>query len=148
MTTQKDIDEQIRKDVRIFNDKIYDGYPIPEPDKLMSRFRRAVRSVSNEKTTHNLAYVKTLAKKRPDELSFVEVGMIVNVIFMAKPSDVFDSFDEYVDVGAELQNLNVEYNKAIKEMEEKMKKKHATLSSLAGITGNSTQFKSGLRAEA
>lgn len=140
MTTENEINEQINRDVDAYNHKIYDGFI---PTGFMDKFKKALMVTPVGTHQFNMDFIKRLIAKREDEVTVIEVGMIINLLFLTPPHMIFDSLEEYIDTIIEFSKLSDEYNKKNKEFENKIIMKRERLLKLSGVI-NSTPMKNGL----
>lgn len=90
------------------------------PEFLLVDFKNAVMN-NNPKDVQVLSHILfAIGNKKIEELTFGDVGIVVNIFGNAIPSTWSSSFDDYVIKRKELDVLTVMYNKKYKEKEQEL----------------------------
>lgn len=90
------------------------------PEFLLTDFRNAVMN-NNPKDVQILSHILfAIGNKKLEELSFGDVGIVVNVFGNAIPSTWNEKYDDYVIKRKELDILTTMYNKKYKEKEQEL----------------------------
>lgn len=132
MTSESQIAEQIQRDAQTFMEKPYDGLFIPEG--LIDKFKVAIMTIPPQAHNYNLKKLKEVAAKKEYDLNFLEVGMIVNLIFQIPFERLYITVEEGLDYTIQLEELRNEYNQKVNEENKKLEKKRTRLLELSGIT--------------
>ena len=132
MTTQKDIDEQIAKEYNEFYLALYDG-EIAVPSDILVRFAKALMAVPPSAHQIHANRMRALIDKPVNELTWVEVGAVTNVIQAVPFRDVYDSLDEAIEKTQGLEVLRVAYNSTVSALDKKMEKKKRALMEMGGL---------------
>lgn len=143
MTSEREIDQQINNDLNRFYSSVFDG---ELPDDLLDRFKKSLMALAPASTKYNSEAVKKIISKRVNELSFMDVGLIINAVFAVPFEKVYNSIEEAIDKNMELELIREKYNKSVDDMQQSLTKKKNTLMKLSGIT-HSVPFKP-IKAEA
>lgn len=130
MTTEKDIDRAIQNDVDRFNHAIYDG---TLPDTLFDMFKRCLMILPLTSHRLNPSYIKDMVAKRQNELNFIEVGVVINLIKDVSPREVYPSLEEFLDTSIIFEAVSTEYNKKISDFEKTCIKKKNFQMKIAGL---------------
>lgn len=138
MTTEKDINEQINKDVQRFHEAAYQG---GLPQKFVDYFRKAIMMIPPAAHKIGMDRIKIMTERRIDDIPFLEVGTMINMIISSMPVNLYESLEEYLEINAEFEKIREDYNKAASEFEEKIYKKRAKLMDIAGLSRNTAQLK-------
>src|SRR6187402_2936340 len=126
MTTQRDIDEQIQKEYNSFYQKVYDG-EIAVPSDLIVRFRKALMAIAPNLHQIHANRMRALVDKPANELTWVEVGAVINVIQAVAFREVYDDIDEAVEKTQGLEVLRVGYNSTVAALDKKLAAKKKKL---------------------
>jgi hypothetical protein len=130
MTTRQEIERQIQNDIDNYNNKIYDGFL---PENFIEKFKQALMAVPIGTHQYSLEAIKKIISKRESEVNIVEVGMIINLLFMTPPNKIYDSLDQFINEMTEFNKVSVEYNRQNKEFEKTIIRKKDRLLKLSGI---------------
>lgn len=136
MTTEVEINKQLEGDYNRFYAAVFDG---ELPSDLIERFKKALMALAPAATKYNSEVVKKIILKRVNELSVMDVGVIVNAVFAVPFEKVYNNIEEALDKNIELELIRESYNKAVEDIKVKLGKKKITLMNIAGI-GNSAPF--------
>lgn len=136
MTNAAEIDSQIQNDYNRFYSSVFDG---ELPHDLLERFKKALMALAPASTKYNSEAVKKIINKRANELSFIDVGLIINGIFAVPFEKIYSDIDEAIDKNIELELIREKYNKSVEDIKEKLTKKKNTLMKLSGVN-NSVVF--------
>lgn len=137
MTTKRDIDEQIQKEYNIFYTAVYDG-SIAVPSDLTQRFRKALMAIAPNLHQIHANRMRELIDKPANELTWVQVGAVINVSQAVPFRDVYDDLDEAIEKTQRLEILRVGYNSTVAALDKKMATKKKKLQELAGISPTGT----------
>lgn len=145
MTTEKEIDQQLDREVQAWYNKVYDGKPLPE--RFIEMFKKALMYVAPANHKYNMLAIKKMISQRSDEVTMVEVGMMINLIYSTPFDKLYSTPEEGVETTMLFDEIRREYNEIGAKFEGMMMKKRETLLRLSGVT-KTTPFNRGLIAEA
>lgn len=137
MTTEKDIDEQIAAEVKVFNDSIYDGHM---PTEFMEMFKKSIMAIPPAQHKYNITFIKSCTEKRYNEVSRSEVGVMINMIYATRPHLIYDSLDMFFKYTLMFDKVRDEYNKTTAAFERKMIKKRELKMALINKTAPFNQL--------
>lgn len=137
MTTEVEINKQLEGDYNRFYAAVFDG---ELPSDLIERFKKALMALAPAATKYNTEVIKKIISKRVNELSVMDVGVVINAVFSVPFGKVYENIESALDKNIELELIREKYNKAVDEIKIKLSKKKVTLMNIAGI-GNSAPFK-------
>lgn len=133
MTTAADLQKQFVKEVNEFNAKVYDGNV---PKNFMEIFKKAFMALPPSLHKYDMTFAKKLVSKRYNEISFLELGGMINMIYDTPFEKLYDSIEEGIDTTIEFDRLQDEYNKISRDFQAKMKEKYNRLAEICGIKGS------------
>ncbi len=146
MTTEKDIQEQIRKDIDAHSNSVYDG---SLPDSFREGFKQSLMFIAPANHRYNMGFIKTLVSKKADEVTVMEVGIMINLIFSTPWYLIYKNVEEGIDTTIEYEKVKDEYNAKSTEFERKISLKKRKLMEIAGLgEGKTVPFNSGIIANA
>lgn len=132
MTTEQDIMEQVEREFDKFRNKLYDG---PLPDGCLEKFKFAIFNLPWRAHGYNFAKVKTIiAKTFPSELTWLEVGMVLNLIAEVPYANFFDTLEEALEYHIKASEIMSDYNQVANAKSEEMEKYRKRLLTMSGIT--------------
>lgn len=150
--TKEDIERQLQGDASAYYNKVYDGKN-ELPKDFTVYFRRAWMLVPDNTFQINGYPVpnnklKLMFDRGANELSNLEVGMIINILFsvpkkywlVEDETEPID-FELALDVHRQLSAIRDDYNKTIGLLNQSLEKKKKRLYELAGIDKNAAQYK-------
>ena len=135
MTTQHDIDEQFKKDYQKFWDQNFDAFT---PEGLIEKFKVAIMKIPPGVHQYNLGVLERIFKKKEYDLNFLEVGMIVNQIFMIPFECLYITIEEGLEYTKQLEKLRIDFNEQVDKRQSELEKKRKRLYQLAGLTNSIT----------
>lgn len=141
MTTEQDINQQLHRDVEAHNGKIYDGFL---PDNFMASFKEALMDIPPGVHQLSMEYVESVIAKRNDEVSVLDVGTIINLIYMCPFRKIYSTLEEAIKTTKEFDRVRDEYNKKTEEFNKSMARKRKKLLEIAGIK-SAAPFQNGMR---
>lgn len=135
MTTPEQLQDQIqREDITPYLNSIYDA---DLPESLVEQFRVAIMLLPITAHKYSMRDVAVMIKRRSDEVTVREVGMMLNVIFSIPWANMYDSPEEGIEKTVVLERIMEEYNKSTAAFDRKCQAKMQRLLKLSGV-GNST----------
>lgn len=134
MLTQAQIEEQLENDRIQFGDKIYDGFT---HESLMSMFKKAMMRIPPGQHGLKMSYIQKLIVKKEDELSFMDVGNMINFIYAMPFNALYETLEEGIENTLIFDNVRADYNKLSQKFEGAQQRKKIKLYEIAGI-GKST----------
>lgn len=138
MTDIKTIDEQLeREDIQPYLISIYDGHL---PESFVEQFRVAMMLLPPTAHKYNMKDVRTMSRKRPNEISIRELGMMLNVIFAIPFSQMYATLEEGIEKTIEFEKIKDEYNQKTGAFERKIQAKRNRLLKLSGVGDNTAPF--------
>lgn len=132
MTTQREIDEQIQKDYNALYLRPYDG-EIALPIDLIERYKRALMGIAPSTHQTHASRMKEMITKPMNELTWVEVGAIINIIQSVPFKEMYDSIEEALEKVQYLEIFRVGYNNTIAALDKKMVIKKKKLMEISGL---------------
>ena len=132
MTTEQEIDRQIAGDYKRFYDSVYDG---PLPDDLVDRFKNVLFYSAPAAHKCKMDLCKSIVSKKPYDLTNLEIGVIINLIFGVPFCSLYKTVEEAIDANIELERIRDAFNSTVNQMQEVLSKKKDRLMSLSGVTG-------------
>ena len=138
MTTLKDIDDQINNDIKRFHQGAYQGFVPPE---FIEYFKAACMHIPPSAHRIGMDRVRTMSARNPDDVPFIEVGVMINMIFGTTFQMIYSSLEEGIEMTEKFEKVRDEYNKIADEFDQKIARKRASLMKIAGLT-NSIPFNS------
>lgn len=130
--TEKDIKESMNASYEQFNNHAYEGFI---PDGLIEKFRVAFMTVPPKAHGLKAAKVAEIAKLREVDLTMIDVGCIVNLLYMCAPATFCVTFEEAVEYVEQLSKVHNEYNYKVEQFQKSMQRKEMHLRRLAGLDG-------------
>lgn len=137
MTTEQEIDRQIAGDYKRFYDAVYDG---KLPDDLVERFKKVLMALAPGTHMARMDVCKGIISKKPYDLTNLEVGVVINLIFTAPFDKIYDTIEEAIDCNMELEKVRNGYNLAVDQMQKVLSGKKERLMDMGGVT-KSVPFK-------
>jgi hypothetical protein len=137
MTTVKDIEEIINKASQEFWQKIYDGFI---PDNLMDNFKAALLATRPTELPAGAGALKQIIDKKEYEITFIEMGTIINGIFKLPIGVLSDDVHEALTYTEQLGKMSYDFNQKVDEFNKQLKKKHHKLMDIAGLTQSATMY--------
>ena len=125
--TPQQIDEEIAKETIAFNNKVYDGPALPED--ILEKFSAGIMRGGTDRPE----LIKSIISKEVDELTWMEVGMVINYV-KSLPFEInFDSLPEALEYLIALGKITTAYNEVCNKVDEDLMKKRELKYKLAGI---------------
>jgi hypothetical protein len=137
MLNEKEIARQIAEDEQRWNDAVYDGFL---PQLFLDYFRKAMMILPPAQHKYNMAFVKTMINRKPDEVTNLEVGMMINIIYHCPFGEIYNSIEEAIDITMEFDKVRFEYNQKTEAINTSLNRKRAKLHEIAGIGGKTVDF--------
>lgn len=137
MTSTDDINSQIEREFEKFRNKVYDG---ELPYGLIEKFKVGLMMSSAGQHKYNLQKVKEIIAKAENDLTWLEVGMVINFVTEIPWERIYDSLEEAINYNIELSDFMVEYNKVIGRKNNELEKMRTRLLNLSGINNKTTKF--------
>lgn len=140
MTTPQELEAQIyREDILPFNNGVYDGYL---PEEFVDQFRIAMMMIPVTSHQYSMDDVERLSLRRPGEITRLELGMMLNVVFAVPWASMYGSIEEGIEKTRNYERIKREYNEESEAFQVKCRKKLSRLLKLSGIS-NSTPMING-----
>lgn len=134
--SEQEINQQIAQEYQKFNTAKYPG---ELPKNLMVYFKKALLVVSPNTHKMTVSVLNSIVCKKQNDLNFLEVGSIVNVILEAPLSILNEDLNAALKILEEVENTRIDFNLKIKEAQERLNEKRANLVNLSGL--NNGNFK-------
>ena len=131
MTTEQEIEKQLNAQTLKWNEKIYDGKPLPAD--FIKIFKRAIFTIPPASHQYNMNKVKKMISQRADEVTMVEVGMMINVIYSTPPEKIYSSIEEAVDTTLIFDGVREEFNRVSAAFEYSMVGLKTRLMNMSGV---------------
>lgn len=134
MTTVDQIDEQIKNDLNRFWQSRYDAHI---PSGLIYRFRTALMFHNARSLQGSIPVMRELIAAKEEDLSFLQIGIIINTIFNVPFDAMYDSPEQAFDALEELHEIELEYNERVEKNAKTLERKRNKLMEIAGHGRNS-----------
>lgn len=131
MTTEIEIDDQIKKDYSRMWNSPYEG---KLPEGVLQKFREAIMLQSPITLQGAPMVMRDLLQTKEYDLKFFQVGVILNTIFSTPFERIFYTPEEALDALIEYKEIEIEYNNKVSSKQKEIEKKRARLLSLSGVT--------------
>lgn len=142
MTDAQSLQDQIRReDIEPYLNSIYDGFV---PESLVDQFRVAIMLLPLTAHKYSLRDIDLMSKRRPDEITVRELGMMLNVVFAVSWASMYTSIEEAIEITFAFEKLKEEYNKSTGAFDRKCQAKLQRLMKMSGIT-HSTPMNNGMK---
>lgn len=133
MTSIHDIEKQIENELLAFNLALYFGVL---PKDFMDIFKRCLLEVSPMKHQIKTKALKELLPKKENKLTFLEVGMCINVILEAPMYVLGEKLDDAVEVLEKVEKIKFKWNEArAAKQDELIQKKQRMIQLAQGTNG-------------
>lgn len=129
--TMQDIEARINRKKSAFYEKRYDGKILPE---FMEIFKKAIMRVVPSRYQIRSEGVKKIINKPIDELSFLEVGFMLNIIKDLPFAEYNSNLDEALANNEIVVSIFASYNSLVEKMVRELEVEKATSMKLAGLT--------------
>lgn len=128
--TVQDIDKQIQDDMDRFNDSIYDDML---PLLFLDYFKKAVMVIPPAAHKCGLGFIKEIINKRPDEISVLEIGVIINFIYGCPFKELYENVEEAVDTTIAFDEFRARYNQKVSDLQDSLNRKKKKLLEIGGF---------------
>ena len=136
MTTVHDVEKLIETELASFNTSKYLG---AIPKDFIANFKKALLEVAPTVHQMRVKLMKELIHKKETELTFMEVGICINVIQAAPLYILSDDLDAALIKFQKIEELRIEWNTQRGRKEQELIQKKQTMISLAGGNNNNSQ---------
>lgn len=137
MTTPQDIDRMINEQSEAFWKKTYDGFI---PDNLMENFKASLRATQPTELPAAAGALKQIIDKKEYEITFIEMGTIINGIFKMPIGVLSDDVHEALTYTEQLAKMSYDYNQKVAKFNDELKKRHQKLMEMAGLTKSAVMY--------
>ncbi len=137
MMTPQDIDRMINEQSEGFWKKIYDGFI---PDNLMDNFKAALLATRPTELPAAAAALKGIIDKKEYEITFIEMGTIINGIFKLPIGVLSNDVHEALTYTEQLAKMSYDYNQRVEKFNNELKKRHQNLMQMAGLTQSAAVY--------
>jgi hypothetical protein len=131
MMTIEQIDGQLQEEFNRFYQRLNQK---KLPDNFMEMLKKAVMVQSPNQHTINAKTLREMISKKPDSLTVVEVGIMLNIILSTPIEKMFGSLEEAFDVWEQIDELRKTFNKEVDEIKVTLEKKRVKMMEIAGLT--------------
>lgn len=128
--TEQDVKQSMNLAVQTFNNKVYQGFM---PLDLIEKFKVAIMKMPPSNHAYRSDLIRSIVSKHQSDLTMLEVGVIVNLLYTIPPEVFFITLEEWLDFHDQLVRLNVEYNKETADFNKGLAKRERKLRELAGL---------------
>lgn len=135
---EKEIARQLAEDEERWNNAIYDGFL---PKLFLDYFKKGLMVLPPAQHKYNMQLVKTMIGKKPDEVTNLEIGLMINIIYHCPFKEIYDSIEQAVDITMEFDKVRDEYNQKVSAIEGALTRKRNRLHELAGHGGKTFDIK-------
>lgn len=130
MTTEQEINDRITKEYLRFNNMVYDG---PRPYGLVDKFRRAIMLIPQTSHKLDLPTLKKIISKSDDQLTWLEIGIVINTIIAIPYEVYFPEPEEALDYFIELKETMVEYNERVSKKQKELEGSRERQLKMSGV---------------
>lgn len=132
------IHEQVlREDIEPYLNKVYDGHV---SESLVEQFRIAMMFLPPTAHKYSMEDVRTMANRRPHEVTTRELGMMINVIYCIPFGSMYESLEEGIDKTMEFDKIREEYDNSTAAFNRKVEAKKSRLFNLLVPANTSTRL--------
>lgn len=131
--TVHDIEKQIETELATFNLSLYFG---SLPKDFLANFKKALIAVAPNTHQIRVKLLKEIVKKKENELTFMEVGMCINVIQSAPLHILSDHLETALEKLRKIEEVRLQWNDARNRKEQELINKKQSMIKLAGAGGN------------
>lgn len=135
MTTAQQINDEIQKEAIAFNNRIYDGLPLPED--ILQKFRVGIMVGGTDKPE----LIKELISKDVSDLTWMQAGMVVNYVRRLPYERIFDTLGEALEYNIHLNEIVAYYNEICNKVDKDLESKRELKYKLAGLSNGTVAFK-------
>lgn len=125
--TAQQIDKELADEAIAFNNKLYDGRPLPED--IIHKVRQGIMIVGCK--AHQS--MKELIAKDVTELNWMEAGFVINFVQGIPYERIFDTVEEALDYHIMLGEIQRDYNEVTMQLEKELNQKRQMKYKLAGL---------------
>lgn len=126
--TAQEIDKQLAQEAVAFNNKLYDGRPLPAD--IIQKVRQGIMIVGC-KSGHQA--MKELITREVSDLTWMEAGFVINFVQLIPYERIFDTVEEALDYHILLNEIQKEYNEVTMQLEKEINQKRQMKYKLAGL---------------
>lgn len=126
--TQEQIINEAKKEMMDFNNKIYDGLPLP--DDIFEKLEKGLFVAGFQ----DVELTKRLLGRDFETITWEETGMVINFIKGISPRELFDSLEETLEYRERLDEITRYYNKVSYEVQREINEKRDRKLKLSGHT--------------
>lgn len=142
MTNEQEINKQIQAEYDVYRTMVYNG-PIPIHEDSLKLFRKALMSIPYSDHNMNMVKVREILDKGLSQITWIEIGIINNLIHKAVPEKLFKSEYLYCEFMIANSAFVMEYNRATEEWNRKIEAKKKVLQNTSGIIRNTKPVSTG-----
>ncbi len=129
--TVQEIEKLIETEYATFQQSIFIG---TLPKDLITIFKRAILEVAPNKHQLHTKTLNAIISKKEGTLSFVEVGMVINVILGSPLKILSDNLDAALLKLKKIEEVRNDYNVSVQRKESELVQKKRSLMELAGAS--------------
>ncbi len=130
--TVQEVEKLIETDLATFNLSKYFG---TLPKDFVALFKKALLEIPHSAHQLKVRIMKDIIKKKETELSFMEVGMIINVIQAAPLYVLSDNLEAAINKFEKIEEIRVAWNASRNKKEQELLQKKSTMMQLVGGNG-------------
>ena len=134
MTTETEINQQIDLEFKKWNDAVYEGDKLP--NDIMEIFKKAIFRLAPASHRIPADVIKKLAKTKVEDLTNMEVALVLNQISAVPLSGLYKDLFEALAKTAKIETIKMSYNLMVKNLNEVMEEKRQRLLKLSGVENN------------
>ncbi len=135
--TEKEVLQMIQKDFDNFWNRRFD-YPSGLPFEFVSKFRHLILNIPylnhEGKPSWQPKLAKKIIAKADEDLTYGEVGTIINIILGSPQAFHFDDPNEAIDYVMELMEVKNYYNEKVALLNQQLGEKQRRMMEQAGLT--------------
>lgn len=129
--TEAYIRKEIEQDYKDFYSKRYDGYI---PPNIVEKMRTSLFGMCPRNFQAPPVLLKTIIGKKDEDLSFVDMGTIVNTIFNVPLNFLHETLEEGLDYTELLYKMQEDFNQRVEAFNKSEERKQKRLMDLGGLT--------------
>lgn len=128
MNTVQDIEKQIEGEYAKFQQSFFLG---TVPKDLIENFKKAILDMAPNRHQLHTKTIKTIIGKKTNELTYVELGMVVNTILAAPLFTLSEDLTSALIKLEKIETVRNDYNLAVQRKEAELMQKKQTMLKLA-----------------
>lgn len=120
MTTEKEINEIIARDIQAMNDA---EFPEPLPDWILDNFEKIIMETPQKDCPYFADTIRKILHKTPNTLTFYEGGFVLNLLTATTPKLVAKNLTTFLNRKGQIEHIMYRYNQFLRQSEKKIEAK-------------------------